>query len=49
MISNNWLESVKVDDLQKLIDKQTIVYGEEEKTLKVMMEMQQVKQPVNER
>jgi len=38
-----------IDDLQKLIDKQTIVYGEEEKTLKVMMEMQQVKQPVNER
>lgn len=32
-----------INDLQKLIDKQTIIYGDEEKTLKAMMEMQQVK------
>jgi len=38
-----------VDGLEKLIEKQTIIYGDEEKTLRAMMEMQQVKQPDNKR
>jgi len=38
-----------IDGLEKLIEKQTIIYGDEEKTLRAMMEMQQVKQPDNKR